>query len=144
MSVLGDILVTSVTVDTGDLGGAGGLVGAGAQPLRNLQQLFWFDVRVSEEVRLEVGSLIKTPLTDWTPVRSLLVVEDLMDCQGSVLAKTLATIITFERFLLAVNVAMIPGIYCTVRKFISDSLWNEMAHLKWSCLRKALPQISQG
>ena len=108
MSVLGDILVTSVTVNTGDLGGAGGLVGAGAQPLRNLQQLFWFDVRVSEEVRLEVGSLIKTPLTDWTPVRSLLVVEDLMDCQGSVLAKTLATIITFERFLFAVNVAMIP------------------------------------
>ena len=85
-------------------------MGPGSQPLRNFQQLFRFDVRVSEEMRLKVGSLIKTSLTDWTSVRSLLVVKDFVNGQGSVLTETLATIITFERFLFAVYVAMIPGI----------------------------------
>ena len=81
-----------------------------SQPLRNFQQLFRFDVRVSEEMRLEVGSLIKTSLTDWTSVWSFLVVKDFVNGQGSVLAETLATIITFERLLFAVYVAMVPGI----------------------------------
>ena len=85
-------------------------MGPRSQPLRNFQQLFRFDVRVSEEMRLKVGSLIKTSLTDWTSVRSLLVVKDFVNGQGSVLTETLATIITFERFLFAVYVAMIPGI----------------------------------
>ena len=62
-------------------------------------------------MRLQVGSLIKASLADWTSVRRLLVVKDFVNSQGSVLAETLATIITFERFLFAVNVAMIPGIY---------------------------------
>ena len=82
-----------------------------SQPLRNFQQLFRLDVGVSEEMRLQVGSLIKASLADWTPVRRLLVVKDFVNSQGSVLAETLATIITFERFLFAVNVAMIPGMY---------------------------------
>ena len=81
-----------------------------SQPLRNFQQLFRFDVRVSEEMRLEVGSLIKTSLTDWTSVWSFLVVKDFVNGQGSVLAETFATIITFERLLFAVYVAMVPGI----------------------------------
>ena len=85
-------------------------MGPRSQPLRNFQQLFRFDVRVSEEMRLKVGSLIKTSLTDWTSVRSLLVVKDFVNGQGSVLTETLATIITFEGFLFAVYVAMIPGI----------------------------------
>ena len=85
-------------------------MGPRSQPLRNFQQLFRFDVRVSEEMRLKVGSLIKTSLTDWTSVRSLLVMKDFVNGQGSVLTETLATIITFERFLFAVYVAMIPGI----------------------------------
>ena len=85
-------------------------MGPRSQPLRNFQQLFRFDVGVSEEMRLKVGSLIKTSLTDWTSVRSLLVVKDFVNGQGSVLTETLATIITFERFLFAVYVAMIPGI----------------------------------
>ena len=81
-----------------------------SQPLCYFQQLFWLDICVSEEMCLEVGSLIKTSLTDGTPVRSLLVVEDFMDSQGSVLAETLATIITLERLLFAVYVAMVPEI----------------------------------
>ena len=85
-------------------------MGPRSQPLCYLQQLFGLDVRVSEEMCLEVGSLIKTSLTDGTPVWSLLVVEDFVNSQGSVWAETLATIITFERFLFAVYVAMIPGI----------------------------------
>ena len=85
-------------------------MGPRSQPLRNFQQLFRFDVRVSEEMRLKVGSLIKTSLTDWTSVRSLLVMKDFVNGQCSVLTETLATIITFERFLFAVYVAMIPGI----------------------------------
>ena len=85
-------------------------MGPRSQPLRNFQQLFRFDVRVSEEMRLKVGSLIKTSLTDWTSVWSLLVVKDFVNGQCSVLTETLATIITFERFLFAVYVAMIPGI----------------------------------
>ena len=85
-------------------------MGPRSQPLRNFQQLFRFDVRVSEEMRLKVGSLIKTSLTDRTSVRRLLVVKDFVNGQGSVLTETFATIITFERFLFAVYVAMIPGI----------------------------------
>ena len=81
-----------------------------SQPLRNFQQLFRFDVCVSEEMRLEVRSLIKTSLTDWTSVRCFLIVKDFVNGQGSVLAETLATIITFERLLFAVYVAMVPGI----------------------------------
>ena len=80
------------------------------QPLRNFQQLFRFDVCVSEEMRLEVGSLIKTSLTDWTSVWSFLIVKYFVNGQGSVLAETLATIITLERLLFAVYVAMVPGI----------------------------------
>ena len=85
-------------------------MGPRSQPLRNFQQLFRLDVGVSEEMRLKVGSLIKTSLTDWTSVRSLLIVKDFVNGQGSVLAETLATIITFERLLFAVYVAMVPGI----------------------------------
>ena len=96
-----------------------------SQPLRYFQQLFWLDVCVSEEMCLEVGSLIKTSLTDGTPVRSLLVVEDFMDSQGSVLAETLATVITFERFLFAVNVAMIPGIYSSKLESLFGSCCGE-------------------
>ena len=86
-------------------------MGPRSQPLCYFQQLFRLDVGVSEEMRLQVGSLIKASLADWTSVRRLLVVKDFVNSQGSVLAETLATIITFERFLFAVNVAMIPGIY---------------------------------
>ena len=85
-------------------------MGPRSQPLCYFQQLFWLDVRVSEEMCLEVGSLIKTSLTDWTSVWSFLVVKYFVNGQGSVLAETLATIITLERLLFAVYVAMVPEI----------------------------------
>ena len=74
---------------------------------------------------LEVGSLIKTSLTDGTPVWSLLVVEDFVNGQCPVLAETLATIITFKRFLFAVNVAMIPGIYSSKLESLFGSCCGE-------------------
>ena len=97
-----------------------------SKSLRYLEQLLGFDVGVSQEMGLQVGFLIETSLTDRTAMRRLLVMEDFVNGQGSVLTETLSTVITFEWFLFAVDVTMIPGIY-SVRKFIFRTCvgWGE-------------------
>ena len=107
-----------------------------------------------EEVGLEVGPLVEAPLTDGAAVRRLLEVEDLVHGQGAVLAETFPTIIALERLLFGVDVAVVPAIVQIVVKQISKSLETSRdcwiismyvsIHLRWSCLRKALPQMSQG
>lgn len=41
--------------------------------------MIWFDVRVGEQVRLQVGPLIEAPIADGTLVRRLFHVQDLVD-----------------------------------------------------------------
>ena len=105
---------------------------------------------VCEEVGLEVGPLVEAPLTDGAAVRRLLVVEDLVHGQGAVLAETFPTIIALERLLFGVDVAVVPAIVqitISICVEISRDCWiciYVSIHLRWSCLRKALPQMSQG
>ena len=80
------------------------------QPVSNLQQLLGFDVSVGLEVGLEVGPLVKTPLTYWTPVWSLLIVKYLVNCQGPRLTESFPAVRAFKWFLFGMYVAVIPGI----------------------------------
>ena len=80
----------------------------GAKSLCNLQQLFGLDVSVSEQVSLEIGSLVETSLTYRAAMGSLFKMENLVDSQCSVLTKPLAAVITLERFLLGMDVSMVP------------------------------------
>lgn len=70
--------------------------------------MIWLDVRVREEMSLQVAPLIETPGADGTLVRRLLHVQDLVDRQGPALTKSLAALGALERLLLAVDV---PGTY---------------------------------
>lgn len=63
-----------------------------------------FQVRVSEEVSLEVAPLVEAPPAGWALVGRLLHVEDLVDGQRAALAEAFATLAAFERLLLAVDV----------------------------------------
>ena len=51
----------------------------GLQSLGELQQLLWLDVRVRQQMGLQVGSLVETSLTNWATVRRLFVVENFMN-----------------------------------------------------------------
>lgn len=62
------------------------------------------DVRVREQVGLEVAPLIKASGADRAFVRRLLHVEDLVDGQGSALAESFAALAALERLFLAVDV----------------------------------------
>ena len=59
---------------------AGRLVaGRRLQSLGQLQQLLWLDVRVGQQMGLQVGSLVETSLTDRASVGGLFVVENLVN-----------------------------------------------------------------
>ena len=79
-------------------------------PLGDLQQLPGLDVSVRQQMGFQVGPLVEASLTNWTTVRGLLHVEDLVNCQCSRLAETLSTLITFEGLFFGVNVAMISQV----------------------------------
>lgn len=80
-----------------------------------------FDVGVRQQVRLEIGPLVKTPAAHWTLVRRLLQMEDLVHGQCARLAETLTALQTLERFLLGVYVpADISRAHarCSLRRYI--------------------------
>ena len=87
-----------------------------SQALSNLQQLFWFDISVSVQVGLEVGSLIETALTNGAPVRGLLKMKYFVDSQSSVLTETLPTVLALKWLLLRVNIPVIPKIAVSFSK----------------------------
>ena len=60
----------------------------------------WLDVRVREQMCLEVGSLVEATATEVTLVRRVLLVQNSVHCQGSRLAKAFATLGAFEWLLL--------------------------------------------
>ena len=62
---------------------AGRLVaGRRLQSLGQLQQLLWLDVRVRQQMGLQVRSLVETSLTHWATVRGLFVVENFVNWIG--------------------------------------------------------------
>ena len=62
---------------------AGRLVpGRRLQSLGQLQQLLWLDVRVSQQMGLQVRSLVETSLTHWATVGGLFVVENFVNWIG--------------------------------------------------------------
>lgn len=63
-----------------------------------------FDVGVRQQVRLQVGPLVKAPAAHRTLVRRFLQVQDLMHGQRARLTEPFAALQTFERFLLGVYV----------------------------------------
>lgn len=69
-----------------------------------LRTVVRFDVRVGQQVRFQVGSLVERPTANGTFVRRLLHVQDLMDGQSARLTKTFATLGALERFFLAVYI----------------------------------------
>ena len=83
-------------------------------------------VRVGEEMRLEVGSLVEAAGTDWALVRRLLQVQNAVDGQRPRLAETFAAIGAFERLLLRVNVTVEiktgPLVDCLFQKDLIKSL----------------------
>lgn len=81
-----------VAVPTEDLAAGGTVVG--------------LDVRVRQEMCLQVAPLIEAPGADGTLVRRLLHVEDLVHRQGPALAESFSAFRAFERLFLAVDV---PG-----------------------------------
>ena len=82
--------------------------------------LVWLVICVREEMRLEVGSLVKAPLTHGAFVRRLLHMQDLMNSQGSRLAETLATLGTFKRFLFGMNVSVISQVILSPKCFTTN------------------------
>ena len=85
-----------------------------------------FQVRVGQEMRLEVGSLVEAAGTDGTLVRRLLQVQNAVDGQRPRLAETFAAIGAFERLLLRVNVTVEiktgPLVDCLFQKDLIKSL----------------------
>jgi len=65
---------------------------------------------VSQQVGLQVGSLIETSLTDGTLVGRFLHVQDLVDRQCPGLTEPLSAVRTFERFFLGMNVPVVPQV----------------------------------
>ena len=65
---------------------------------------------MGQQVGLQVGPLVEASLTNWTTVRGLLHVEDLVNCQGSGLAEALAAFVTFEGLLFGVNVSVVSKV----------------------------------
>jgi hypothetical protein len=63
-----------------------------------------FDVRVSEQMGLEVRPLIERPATHRTLVRRLFHVEDFVDGEGAGLAETLAAFRALEGLFFAVYI----------------------------------------
>lgn len=63
------------------------------------------NVRVREEVSLQIAPLIETPGTNGTFVRRLLHMQNFVYCQGPALAKSFATLAALERLLFAVDVS---------------------------------------
>ena len=92
------------------------------QPVSNLQQLLGFDVCVSLQVGLQVGPLVETPLTDGTPVRGLLVVENLVDGKRAGLTEAFTTVRALERFLFGMDVAVVPEIVSIERAWTASQL----------------------
>ena len=80
------------------------------QSVGDLQQLFGLDVGVGLQVGLQVGPLVKTPLTYRAPVWSLLIVKYLVNCQGPRLTESFPAVRAFKWFLFGMYVAVIPGI----------------------------------
>ena len=72
-----------------------------------LVAFIWFVVCMSEEMGLEVRSLVETSPADGALVRRFFHVEDLVHGQGAGLAEALPTFQAFERFLFRVDVAVI-------------------------------------
>ena len=75
-----------------------------------LVALVWLVVRMGQQVSLQVGPLVETPLTDGTPVRGLLVVENLVDGERAGLTESFTTVRALERFLFGMDVAVVPEI----------------------------------
>ena len=115
-----------VTVHVDDLGlkgfGTAGWPAAVAlDPLRDLEELLWFDICVGEQVGLEVGPLVEAPLTDGTPVvGGLLHVEDLVDGEGPRLTEPLAALSALEGLLLGVNVPVVSQVILTSKGFTTN------------------------
>lgn len=63
-----------------------------------------FDIRVGEQVGLEVAALVEAPAAGGALVGGLLHVQDAVDGQGAALAEALTALRTLERLLLAVDV----------------------------------------
>jgi len=77
-------------------------------------------VSVSQQVGLQVGSLIETSLADRALVGRLLHVKDLVNRQGPGLTESLPTVGTLERLLLGVNVAMVSQVILAAEGFAAD------------------------
>ena len=77
-------------------------------------------ISVSQQVGLQVGSLIETSLADRTLVWRLLHVEDLVHRQRSGLTETFPTVRTLERLFFRVNVAMVSQVILASEGFATD------------------------
>ena len=76
--LVGDVVAGADVVQTPRR--AGRLVARGRlQPLGQLEQLLWLDVRVRQQMGLQVRSLVETSVTDRTTVGRLFVVENLVN-----------------------------------------------------------------
>ena len=76
--LVGDVVAGADVVQTPRR--AGRLVARGRlQPLGQLEQLLWLDVRVRQQMSLQVRSLVETSVADRTTVGRLFVVENLVN-----------------------------------------------------------------
>jgi len=82
--------------------------------------LVWLVISVSQQVGLQVGSLIETSLADGALVRRLLHVENLVNCQSPRLTKTFPAVRTLERLFFRVNVAMVSQVILAPEGFAAD------------------------
>ena len=77
-------------------------------------------VCMSEEVSLEVRSLVETSSANGTLVRGLLHVKDLVHCQCAGLTEALAALQTLERFLFGVDVAVVTEVVLPPEGFATE------------------------
>ena len=93
---MGQAVSTQVTVPSKHFAAVGAVVG--------------FDVRVGQQVGLEVAPLVEASAASRTLVRRIFHVQDLVDGQCPRLTKPLATLVALEGLLFGMNVPTIDKI----------------------------------
>jgi len=78
------------------------------------------DVRVGQQVGLEVAPLVETPAARRTLVRRVFHVQDLVDGQCPRLAEPLAALVALEGLLLGMDVPVVPKMVLPSECFSTD------------------------
>ena len=91
-----------------------------------VRAVVWFDVCVSEEMGLEVGSLVETTATSMTLVRRIFHVKYLVDLKCPGLTEPFSTVRTLEGLLFRVNVSVVSQVVLSSECLVTNvtGVWS--------------------